>query len=190
MRKMSLYVDGACKGNPGPGGWGCYAICHPNVSVSKIKKTEAQVPISWSWYGGKKHTTNNEMELLAFFKGLKLATTGSDITIYTDTQYGLKGLFNSSGTSKEYLNGCINKNKLCNDVIFTGWVNGWAQNGWKTKAKTPVANKQLWIEIMSECKRHVLSGSKLRFIWVKGHSGISGNEIADSLANLGAKLFM
>jgi ribonuclease HI len=215
MRKISVYVDGACKGNPGRGGWGCHAIHHPKESEAlpdhpkesealpdHPKESEAlpdhPIPSSdspgptiiWSQYGGKKHTTNNEMELSGFLKGLRLSMTRSDITIYADTQYGLKGLLNSSGSSKEYLNGSINKNKLGNDVVFTGWVKGWSNNGWKTKANKPVANKQLWMDIMFECKRHVLSGSVLHFIWVKGHSGNPGNEIADSLANLGAAMYV
>lgn len=179
MEKASLYVDGACKGNPGPGGWGCYLIYH--------NKDEDKPDVTWSCYGGKKHTTNNEMELSGFLNGLRLARTGVDITVYADTQYGLKGLLNSSGTSKEYLDGKISKNKLGNDVVFTGWVDKWTKNGWKTQ-KGDVANKQLWVDIMAECKRHILNGSLLRFIWVKGHSGIPGNEIADDLANLGKTL--
>lgn len=194
LKKVSLYVDGACKGNPGRGGWGCYAIYHPELAENgtgvtgmNVTVPGVTVPVTWSQYGSKKHTTNNEMELSALAKGLRLVKIKSDITVYADTQYGLKGLLNSAGTSKEYLNGTINKNKLGNDVKFTGWVDSWAQNGWQTKGKKPVANKQLWIDIMVECKRHILGGSKLRFVWVKGHSGIVGNEIADSLADLGAK---
>lgn len=192
MKKVSIYTDGCCKKNPGMGGWGCYCIMHPGSVESEGNmdiSMDVDIPITFSWYGGKKKTTNNEMELTAMYKALCFVPVKKDITIYADTQYGLKGLLNSSGKSKEYLDGSITKNRLGNSVKFTGWVDGWSQNEWKTSTGTPVANKMLWIKIMEECKRHVMSGSKLRFVWVKGHSGIEGNEIADSLANLGPKLF-
>lgn len=165
---IRIYVDGACRGNPGIGGWGCYMIC--NVSGTRI---------SWSWYGGKRHTTNNEMELTGILNGLRIAPISNDIVVYADTQYGLKGLVNNIN------NGAVTRNKLKNDVIFTGWVDGWSRNGWITSSRTAVKNKQLWIDIMTECKKHVLGGSTLQFQWVKGHAGIEGNEMADKLANLG-----
>ena len=175
--------------NPGRGGWGCYAIYHPESQHhSRGYGVTTSTSTSWSQYGGKKYTTNNEMELSGILMGLRFATISSDVTIFADTQYGLKGLL-ASGKSKEYLDGYIRLNKLKNDVVFTGWVKGWSQNGWKTASKEAVKNKQLWLDIMAECKRHVLGGSTLRFVWIKGHSGIEGNEMADELANRGVNIY-
>lgn len=182
MQKVTLYTDGCCIKNPGKGGWGFYCVFQPLDG-------ENTPILSFSSYGGKKKTTNNEMELTAMCKGLSFIPVGREITMIVDTQYGLKGLLNSSNGSQEYLNGYLQKNLLGNDIRITGWIASWSQRGWRTASGSPVANKDLWIDLLNICKKHILGGSTIHLIWAKGHSGVRGNEIADSLANLGPSLF-
>jgi ribonuclease HI len=133
----------------------------------------------WVNYGGKQQTTNNEMELKGALETLRLCPVGHDITLYMDTQYFLKGVINGG------IDGSIAKSKLGKGVVFTGWVNGWMSRGWTKADGKKVLNLELWKQIVGAIEQHIAGGSTLHFQWVKGHSGVEGNELADSLANLG-----
>lgn len=137
--KVIVYTDGACKGNPGPGGWGVV------LRYGGACKT---------LHGGERQTTNNRMELLAAIKGLKALNRGCQVELYTDSQYVRKGI--------------------------TEWLSGWKKNGWKTAAKKPVKNDDLWRELDLETTKH-----EVNWHWVKGHAGVPDNELADELANKG-----
>ncbi len=139
MKKVEIFTDGACKGNPGPGGWGTL------LRYGDIEK---------SLYGGEAETTNNRMELMAAIQGLSTLREACDVTITTDSQYVRKGI--------------------------TEWLANWKRNGWRTAAKEPVKNADLWQQLDEQNQRHQVS-----WRWVKGHSGHRENEIADSLANRG-----
>lgn len=166
-RRTIVYTDGACKGNPGKGGWGCY-ISSPLVSNDTIT-------INKHLYGYKAYTTNNEMELTAIYNALLHIPCNTNITFYMDTTYGLKGLVKESGHDVVIKNG----------IPQGGWIQGWIKNNWCTAGKTPVKNKELWQSIVKECVKHYEGGSMIKLCWIKGHSGIEGNEIADALANKG-----
>ena len=138
---IKVYTDGACKGNPGPGGWGVY------IQLNDEEK---------DLYGGNPETTNNQMEMQAALEALKYLKDKNDvIELYTDSNYLRQGI--------------------------TEWIHKWKLNNWRTAAKKPVANRDLWIEI-SELNEKM----KVEWNWVKGHAGDPGNERADLLANLGA----
>jgi len=136
---ITIYTDGACRGNPGPGGWG--------VLVKSEQGDE-------TLYGGEKNTTNNRMELMAALEGLRHIAAGSEVLLYTDSQYVRKGI--------------------------TEWMKNWKRNGWRTAAKKPVKNADLWQLLDTEAQRH-----EVKWHWVKGHAGHPGNEAADALANQG-----
>jgi ribonuclease HI len=139
MSNIKIYTDGACRGNPGIGGWGVFII-----SDNEEKKL----------YGGELNTTNNRMELMAAIKTLESTSTEIIIDLYTDSKYVMDGI--------------------------NSWIQNWKNNGWKTAAKKPVKNSELWIQLDKlNLSRHV------NWHWVKGHSGDEGNEKADQLANLG-----
>jgi ribonuclease HI len=134
-----MYTDGACKGNPGPGGWG---------TLLEFGEHEKEL------FGGEPTTTNNRMELTAVIEGLKTLSRSCDITIVTDSTYVKDGI--------------------------TKWIVNWKRNGWKTKARKPVKNQELWEALDAELASHDVTWE-----WVKGHAGHPGNERADELANNG-----
>lgn len=138
-----VYTDGACSGNPGPGGWG--------VFMKYGEKTK-------ELYGSEKDTTNNRMELTAAIKALYAITPKSSgkwrVLLATDSTYVRDGI--------------------------TRWLSKWKSNNWKTSNKKDVKNVDLWQELDEAIKLH-----DVRFAWVKGHSGHSGNERADRLACIG-----
>ncbi len=139
MKTVQVFTDGACRGNPGPGGWG---------ALLRFEGKEKEL------YGGEADTTNNRMELTAAIEGLKALRESCQVSLTTDSQYVRKGI--------------------------TEWIHGWKQKGWKTAAKKPVKNADLWQLLDSEASRH-----QIEWHWVKGHSGHRENEIADQLANKG-----
>lgn len=139
MTKTEIFTDGACKGNPGPGGWG---------ALLRHGKTEK------SLYGGDPSTTNNRMELQAAISGLEALKRPTDVILTTDSQYVRKGI--------------------------SEWIKNWKKNGWKTAAKKPVSNADLWRKLDALNEQH-----NIEWKWVKGHSGHRENEIADQLANQG-----
>jgi len=141
MDKVEVFTDDACKGNPGPGGWGA-------LLVVGDKKKEL--------FGGEPNTTNNRMELTAIIEALSVLNRPCEVVLHTDSQYVLKGI--------------------------TEWIEGWKARGWKTAAKTPVKNVDLWLTLDAEQARH-----HIEWRWVRGHSGHAGNERADALANLGVE---
>lgn len=142
-RVLTVYTDGACHGNPGPGGWG---------AVLRFGEQEQQL------YGGEKATTNNRMELMAAAVALEAAAADASIVLWTDSKYVLDGI--------------------------TGWIKGWKRNGWMTRAGQPVKNADLWQRLDA-----VAAKLTIDWRWVKGHAGEEGNELADSLANRGAREF-
>ena len=138
-RTIEIYTDGACRGNPGPGGWGAVLI------AARHRKT---------MHGGEAETTNNRMELTAAIEALNALKSASKVTLYTDSKYVMDG---------------INE-----------WMPNWKKRGWKTAARKPVKNQDLWMALDEAIQRHEISWK-----WVKGHNGNPGNEEADELANLG-----
>ncbi|MCK5444040.1 MAG: ribonuclease HI [Rhodospirillaceae bacterium] len=136
---VNIFTDGACSGNPGPGGWGVLMLWG---------KEEKEI------YGGEAETTNNRMELMAAIRGLESLKRGMKVRLYTDSTYVKDGI--------------------------TKWIHGWKKNGWRTSAKKPVKNEDLWRRLDAAVVPH-----DIEWIWVKGHAGDEGNERADKLANLG-----
>lgn len=136
---VEIYTDGACKGNPGPGGWGAWLKFGP-------KEKEL--------YGGEDNTTNNRMELLAAIQALEALTRPCKVKLTTDSEYLRKGVLE--------------------------WMSNWKKRGWKTAAKKPVKNQDLWMRLDKAIQEH-----EIQWHWVKGHSGHEGNEKADQLANKG-----
>ena len=139
MNDVVMYTDGACSGNPGPGGWG-------TVMISGRHHKELS--------GGERETTNNRMEMMAIIKGAEALKRGCSVDIYTDSTYVMKGM--------------------------TEWLEGWKQRGWRTASKQPVKNVDLWQRLEKALNRH-----EVKWFWVKGHSGVPGNERADELARNG-----
>lgn len=148
MPELFAYTDGACSGNPGPGGWGALLVAREGDAVVKTRDLS----------GGEKVTTNNRMELLAAISALESLGRPSAITIVTDSQYVRNGV--------------------------TAWIHGWKRNGWKTAAKKPVKNEDLWKRLDLAQERH-----QVIWEWVKGHAGHPENERADELARAGMAPF-
>ncbi len=144
MNHIEIYTDGACKGNPGPGGWGALLI-HGD------KEKEL--------FGGELGTTNNRMEMTAVIEALAALKQPCSITLYLDSEYVLKGI--------------------------TEWVKGWKARGWRTAAKQPVKNVELWQKLDALVAG---GGHKIEWKWVRGHAGNAGNERADALANRGVEV--
>jgi ribonuclease HI len=137
LKEVELFTDGACRGNPGPGGWGALLRSGPH---------EREL------YGAERNTTNNRMELLAAIEALAALKQPCRVMLTTDSTYVKKGI--------------------------TEWIGNWKRRGWKTAAKKPVANADLWRRLDEQNARHDVS-----WHWVKGHSGHRDNERADALAN-------
>jgi ribonuclease HI len=136
---VEIYTDGACRGNPGAGGWGVLLI------FGGKRKT---------LHGGERETTNNRMELTAAIEALNALNGRQSVVLHTDSKYVLDGL--------------------------TQWLPNWKSRGWKTSAKKPVKNKDLWQALDEAANKHDITWK-----WVKGHAGDPGNEAADDLANRG-----
>ena len=138
---VKIYTDGACKGNPGVGGWG--ALLEMNGKEKEL-------------FGGERLTTNNRMELLAVIRALEALKRRCTVQLHTDSKYVQQGI--------------------------TEWIHGWKKNGWRTSAKKPVKNDDLWKALDELAQKH-----DIEWLWVKGHAGHNGNEKADMLANRGVE---
>lgn len=139
MKEIIIYTDGACSGNPGPGGWGALLI------YADHQKEIME---------GAFETTNNRMELTAAIEALNALKHPCNITLHTDSTYVKDGI--------------------------TKWIENWKKNGWRTAARKPVKNADLWQDLDQAVQRHDIAWK-----WVKGHNGDEGNERADELANMG-----
>ena len=148
MPDLYAYTDGACSGNPGPGGWGAILIARDGDAVVKERELS----------GGAALTTNNKMELMAAIAALEALAVPSKITVVTDSSYVKDGI--------------------------TKWIFGWKSRGWKTAAKKPVKNEDLWKRLEAATTRHDVTWE-----WVKGHAGHPENERADELARGGMAPF-
>jgi ribonuclease HI len=138
-----IYTDGACKGNPGPGGWG--VLLRSGDTTKEL-------------FGGELDTTNNRMEMTAVIEALAALKRPCAVTLHIDSQYVLKGI--------------------------TEWIHGWKARGWRTAAKAPVKNVDLWQRLDALL---VSGGHTIDWRWVRGHNGDPGNEHADMLANKGVE---
>ena len=138
-QSVSIWTDGACSGNPGPGGWG---------AILRYGEREKELN------GGEALTTNNRMELTAAIEALQSLTRPCQVVLHTDSQYLRGGV--------------------------TGWIHGWKGNGWRTAAKKPVKNEDLWRALDAAAKRHTIE-----WRWVKGHADDELNVRADQLARDG-----
>lgn len=143
MQSVIIYTDGACKGNPGPGGWGVL------LQSGEVRK---------ELFGGELNTTNNRMEIMAVIEALSALKRPCHITLYLDSEYVRKGI--------------------------TEWIAGWKARGWRTAAKAPVKNVDLWQRLDALVAG---SGHRIDWRWVRGHAGDPGNERADALANRGVE---
>ena len=122
--KVEIYTDGACRGNPGPGGWG--ALLRYNGNEKTL-------------YGAEQETTNNRMELMAAISALESLTRACEVELTTDSQYVRKGIIE--------------------------WMDNWKKRGWKTSAKKPVKNVDLWKRLDEIAQKHIVS-----WHWVRGHT--------------------
>ncbi len=137
MKQVEIHTDGACRGNPGPGGWG--AVLRYGTHVRHLS-------------GAEPETTNNRMELSAAIHALEALREPCEVVLVTDSEYLRRGI--------------------------TEWIGGWKARGWRTAARKPVANAELWQRLDSARQPH-----RVDWRWVRGHSGDPGNELADRLAN-------
>jgi ribonuclease HI len=138
---VSIYTDGSCLGNPGPGGWGAILV------YGEVEKELS---------GGEDNTTNNRMELMAAIMALEALNRPVEVTLTSDSVYLKDGI--------------------------TKWIHGWKKNGWKTAAKKPVANQDLWQRLDAAIAPHSIT-----WAWVKGHAGHPMNERCDDLARQAAE---
>jgi ribonuclease HI len=136
-KRVEVFTDGACKGNPGPGGWG--VILRSGTHEKELS-------------GSEPGTTNNRMEMTAVLRALQALKAPCDVTLHTDSRYVIDGM--------------------------TKWVHGWQKNGWKTAAKKPVLNAELWQALIAAARPHTID-----WRWVKGHAGHAENERVDRLAS-------
>ena len=141
MARFFAYTDGACSGNPGPGGWGALLVARDGDTVLRERELS----------GGEAQTTNNRMELLAAISALESLKRPTEMTIVTDSAYLKNGI--------------------------ESWLAGWKRNGWRTAARAPVKNEDLWRRLDAARARHDVTWE-----WVKGHAGHDENERADALA--------
>ena len=141
--RVVAYTDGACSGNPGPGGWGV-------ILISGRHRKELK--------GGEAATTNNRMELMGAISALEALKGPSHVDLHTDSEYVQKGI--------------------------STWIHGWKRNGWRTSAKKPVANAELWQRLDAAQQRH-----EVVWHWLRGHAGHAENERADELAREGMAPF-
>ncbi|MGI6327587.1 MAG: ribonuclease HI [Dethiobacteria bacterium] len=141
MKKVIIYTDGACKGNPGPGGW---------AALLFHKQHEKEI------YGGERHTTNQKMELKAAIEGLKALKEPCEVELFSDSAYLI-------------------------NAFKRGWLEKWQHNGWKTAAREPVENQDLWRELLKLSRYH-----RVQWIKVKGHSDNEYNNRCDQLAQKAA----
>ena len=139
---VEIFTDGACKGNPGPGGWG---------AILRAARKDGE-PTEKEMSGSEGATTNNRMELTAAIRALQALKRPCKVALYTDSKYVIDGI--------------------------TKWVFGWQKKGWKTAAKKPVLNEDLWRELLDAARPHTID-----WHWVKGHDGHPENERADQLAS-------
>ena len=139
--RVEIFTDGACKGNPGPGGWG---------ALLRFGDVERELA------GSEAETTNNRMEMLAAIRALEALKRPCDVVLTTDSKYLIDGI--------------------------TRWIDGWRKRGWKTAAKKPVANADLWRDLLDAADPH-----RIDWCWVKGHAGHAENERADRLASAAAE---
>lgn len=141
--RVEIFTDGACSGNPGIGGWGI---------ILRYKTQEKELS------GSELETTNNRMELTAVIMALSALNKSCNISLYTDSQYVMKGI--------------------------TEWLDNWKKNGWKTSnKKQAVKNVDLWQQLDELVQKH-----EIRWIWVKGHNGHAENERCDALARAEVEL--
>jgi ribonuclease HI len=136
--RVEIYTDGACSGNPGPGGWG-------SVLMYNGHRRELS--------GGEAQTTNNRMELMAVIQALETLKRPCEVVLHTDSTYVMKGM--------------------------TEWLENWKRRNWRTADRKPVKNVELWQRLEQAIGRHAV-----QWRWVRGHSGVPGNERADELARL------
>ncbi|MGH8426559.1 MAG: ribonuclease HI [Gammaproteobacteria bacterium] len=139
--RVEIYTDGACLGNPGPGGW-----------AAILTADERRREIS----GGEPATTNNRMELTAAIMGLEALKRASTVVLCTDSRYVKQGI--------------------------TEWIPRWQANGWRTAARRPVENRDLWERLLAAAAPH-----RIEWQWVRGHAGVAENERADELAYAAAQ---
>jgi ribonuclease HI len=137
MSVVEIYTDGACRGNPGPGGWAAFLSC--NGREKELSGSEAL-------------TTNNRMELTAVIRALEALTRPAEARVFTDSEYVRRGI--------------------------TEWLSAWKARNWRTADRKPVKNQDLWTELDK-----VAAGHRVEWHWVRGHSGVPGNERVDRLAN-------
>ncbi|WP_342271282.1 ribonuclease HI [Candidatus Tisiphia endosymbiont of Parasteatoda lunata] len=178
MPKVTIYTDGACSGNPGPGGWGALLQFHGasvELDTNALKnwynkkklnmldicenstKFHDSLPLKQkSIFGHELYTTNNQMEMTAVIEALKVLKKSCYVEVYTDSKYLQLGI--------------------------TQWINTWIKNNWHKNNNDPVKNVDLWKKLYEELSKHYIIWN-----WVKGHNNNEGNEVADRLAVQGKK---